>query len=127
MPEHFHVLLRPSESNCAQEIIHHRDTETQSYYFPVKFFSEPLSLGGSQHHPLDPVAQNRDVEVEEQSGVDLGEPQVREQLRFVDRQEALHGLQFHNHSPSHHHIQPGAAIEPHAFVDHRQRNLALKG
>jgi hypothetical protein len=48
-------------------------------------------------------------------------------LRVVDWHQALNGLKLHNQTAFHHHVQSVATIEPHALIDHGQRNLALEG
>ena len=59
--------------------------------------------------------------------MDLCEPEISKELRFVDGQKALHGFYFHDHPAFHNQVQPVTAIEAHALVEHWKRPLPLKG
>ena len=41
----------------------------------------------------------RNIEIQEKAQAPSGEPQVREELGLVNREQALHGLHFHHHAP----------------------------
>ena len=54
-----------------------------------------------------------------------GEFQVRQELRFVNREESFDGLQLHNQAAIHDEVEPQARIQADIVVGHRQHDLSF--
>ena len=75
-------------------------------------------------HTLDAVYQALDVEVDRQADGQVGEFQIRQQLRLMHRQHLGHCLHFHDDGRFHQQIESVIAVQWRAFVDERQTLLA---
>jgi hypothetical protein len=85
-----------------------------------------LILWKTQHAPTDTILEHGHVEVIQEPNVPTAQLEVTHQLRFVEGQKALDGLELHDHLVLHYQVQAVATLERDAFVDHRQRPLSLE-
>jgi hypothetical protein len=69
-----------------------------------------------ENHASDAVSQDGDVEVDQKTDGPASEPQIGQQLRFVDRPERIDRLELENDGPFHDEIETVPAIQPYAFV-----------
>ena len=66
--------------------------------------------------PSDAIDKSLDVEIDQQSFTQRGQFHVCEKLRFVDRQESFHALQFYDDLRVDQYVDSEAAIELHSLV-----------
>jgi cell division protein FtsX len=69
-----------------------------------------LGFGVAVDKPSNPVPKHLDVEIDEQADAATREFQIRQELRFVDREQALYGFQFNDHAVFDQQINPIAAV-----------------
>jgi hypothetical protein len=82
--------------------------------------AEAVRCGGE---PAKSRLEDGDVEVDEQTDAQLGEPQVRHDLSHVNGQEALDSLQLPQDPALDDEIEPVPAVEVQPLVFHRKRLL----
>ena len=74
---------------------------------------------------LQPLFENRNMEIDKQSDRHSGELQIRQQLRIMDRQQFFDGFELNHNQVFDNHIHLVAAIKLDSLVDDWQRNLSL--
>jgi hypothetical protein len=82
--------------------------------------------GRLQDAALDAVGQRHGVEVDQQADMACTEAKVRQELGFVQRQDALDRLEFQNHLIVHDDVGDVAAVEQDFVVTHGERYLATE-
>lgn len=80
----------------------------------------------SKYTPYDAVAQQGDVEVDQQSDFPPSQTKVRQQLRFMDGSKAVDNFDFDNRLISDNQVNPVTAVQSQPLVYPRQRSLQDK-
>src|SRR4051794_6739430 len=75
---------------------------------------------------MDAVRGLSDVEVDEEAHLEACELEAGQELRFVDRQEGLDGLQLEDQPAADHKVQDQLAVELPALIADRQALLPLE-
>src|SRR5258705_12009202 len=75
------------------------------------------------HEPAHAICQTLNVEVERQSQLVVAEPQIRKQLRVMDRQELGDRLDLHDDCLVHKEIDAKTDVDPDSLVGHRHWDL----
>lgn len=75
----------------------------------------------SKHTPYNPVAQHRDVKVDQKASLPSTSAQVREELSFVHGSYMLNRFDFYDYSAGHHHVKAISTIEFEPFVNDWKR------
>jgi hypothetical protein len=81
---------------------------------------------GRVDETLDALSEDFDVEVDQQSPRQACQPQIRQDLRIVDRRQLRHALHLDEHLVVHDEVCSEAARDPIALVRDRYLDLALK-
>ncbi len=74
----------------------------------------------SEGNAVDPVLYQYTVKVDQQAQPVAGEFEVGQHLRFVNREERVHSLEFDHNPVLHDEVEPQSGIQAKAIVDHRQ-------
>jgi hypothetical protein len=72
------------------------------------------------HHAFDSILQMCHIEVNQESESLAAKPEVREQLRFMYREQPFYRFQFYDHRAVHHHVDPVAKIKLDPFINEWQ-------
>jgi len=72
---------------------------------------------------FDPILENGNVEVDQETNWPTSKTQIGQELSLVDRSQAFHGLEFHHDKLLDQQIEPVTAIELLPFVLDGQRNF----
>jgi hypothetical protein len=78
-----------------------------------------------QHKPPNPILQDAHVEIDEQSKLVAGHPQISQNDRLVNGTQSIHGFQFHNDPSLNKKIETIAAFQLRIFVHYWDSFLAL--
>src|SRR5262245_43244200 len=76
------------------------------------------------HEAPDSVLENVGVEVQQQPNTHTSETQVSDELRHMDRHQALDTLHLDDNVALHYEIEPIGAVQANGLVDHRNLRLA---
>lgn len=82
---------------------------------------------GLQHKTANPLFQERDVEVDQQTGGKTAQTHVRENLCFVDWREDFNRLDFEQNTSLYDEIQSIATFEVRVLIHDWQGHLAAEG
>src|SRR5262249_46826827 len=77
------------------------------------------------HHSLDSVIEDEHVEVDQQSGAQVQETKVRQELRFVNRVECFLRFDFCDDLLLDHKVRPVAAFQVYLLIDNRNGFLTI--
>ena len=77
------------------------------------------------HEALNALLEYGDIKVDQQPKPDTGQPQVGEQLCFMDRFQPRHRFDLDHYQAVDNFIHAIAAIQFHTFVFKRQRHFSL--
>jgi len=81
----------------------------------------------SKNNTLDAVTDPRDVEVDQESEAMACQFEVRQNLRLVNRQQLLNGLQFNEQAVLDQQVEPQPSVQMNGAVHDRKAHLALNG
>jgi hypothetical protein len=79
------------------------------------------------YHSLDSISPMGYMEVNEQANVASAQPNVREQLRLVNRVDPFHTLDLDYNGPVDDKIHSIARVDSFAVIDHWQSHLLSDG
>jgi hypothetical protein len=82
------------------------------------------------HHsaddPFDALFEHADIEIDEQSEMQVGKLQIRQQLAVVDGQEPVYRFEFENDMPLNEQVETQSIFDADALIDERNQRLCLK-
>src|SRR5689334_2986733 len=84
-----------------------------------------MSEGNSPCETPNSVFDQRDVEVDQQAETAVGEFQVGQELRLVNGEQLLDGLQFHNDTSFNEQIEFQPGVDLNVVIPDRKQQLPL--
>lgn len=97
-----------------------------SYDFNALCLSVPAVVAASVRQSCDAVFESSDVEVQQQSDLLAAQLQIRDQLRFMERDHFLDGFEFNDHTVFNKNVDPIADIQFHLVINHGQSHLTQR-